>query len=180
MNQSKISVRYAKALLSFSVDKNITERIKEDMTLVYEICRNDKSFTEMLDSPVIKNSEKRKIINNAFSAYFHQISIDFIDMILSNNREIFIESIARNFLDLYREYKGIKNAEIKSVIPLDNDTAKRIKTILEEKFKCKIELNEKVEKELIGGFTLRVEDQQIDASIATQLNKIRKELMHSN
>lgn len=180
MNQSKISVRYAKALLNFAIDKNICDRVREDMYLVYEICRQNKNFIDMLESPVIRTSDKRKVFVETFSTSFHKVSIDFLNLILTNNREVYIETIARNFLDQYREYKGIKNALFRSVVPLDKETSKRIKKLLEGKYKCKIILEEKVEKDLIGGFTLRVEDQQIDASIVTQLEKIKKELKHSS
>jgi F-type H+-transporting ATPase subunit delta len=180
MNQSKISVRYAKALLSYAIDKNICDRIKEDMSLVFEICKENKDFIEMLENPVVKTSEKRRIILTTFNTSFHKVSMDLLNLILTNNREVYIEGIARNFLDQYREYKGIKNALFRSVVPLDKETASRIEKILEKKYKCNIIPEEKVEKDLIGGFILRVEDQQIDASLATQLSNIKKELKQSS
>ncbi len=62
---------------------------------------------------------------------------------------------------------------------LHESTSGRMKDNLEDYYKCKIELESKTKPEIIGGFVLRVDDQQLDASVATQLRKIKKGLDHS-
>ena len=38
------------------------------------------------------------------------------------------------------------------------------------------ELSEEVDESLIGGFIVRMDDKQIDASVLTQLNRMKQEL----
>ena len=180
MNESKISVRYAKALLSIAIEKDILDKLKDDMTLVHNICKNNSEFISMIESPVIKTSQKWSVIKQLFESVIHEHCLGFLELIFINKREIFIEAICRVFLDLYREHKGIKNVFISSVIPLDNEIKTRITEVLKNAYNSEIVLEEIVNKKLIGGFILRIEDQQIDASILTQLKRVKRELIGSD
>ena len=62
---------------------------------------------------------------------------------------------------------------------MDKAIVLQVKKILENEFNAKVELSQKVDEKLIGGFVLRVEDKQYDASISTQLKKIREQLLQT-
>jgi F-type H+-transporting ATPase subunit delta len=66
-----------------------------------------------------------------------------------------------------------------SAQPLNDSLVIQVQKILETEFNAKVELSQKVDQKLIGGFVLRVEDQQYDASLSTQLKKIREQLLHT-
>ena len=107
MNESKISVRYAKALFLLGKEKNMLDTIVTDMTLVDELCNTVKDFWLMVESPVVKTSQKRKAVKLVLADKLDAISLNFMDMVFQNHREIFIKDMVRNFLDLCRKDKGI-------------------------------------------------------------------------
>lgn len=180
MDESKISVRYAKALLNIAIERDIIDMCKDDMNLIEIICKQNPEFISFLENPIILSSDKWKLIQQVLKSKIHDISLNFIELILNNNRESFLESISRNFLDLYRVHKGIKNAWISSAVELDKNAKDKIVKALEIAYKSDIVIEESVNKDLIGGFILRLGDKQFDASISTQLKKIKKELMGSD
>jgi len=49
--------------------------------------------------------------------------------------------------------------------------------MLKKAFDSKIELEEVLDKDIIGGFVLRVDDQELDASVSAQLNQIKRTLI---
>ena len=178
MNQSKISVRYAKALYETSVEENILDQVKKDLLLVRKVI-NVEGYNEMISNPVIKKSEKISITKTIFENQVHKRTFNFLVLLLLKNRESYIEGIIRNFIKHYRDNKGIKAAELITADSVSKEYQAKFKSILEETFHSSIELEEKIRPELIGGFILKVEDQQYDGSISTRLSKIKKRLLET-
>ncbi len=179
MDESKITVRYAKAFFSLAKEKNILDELKKDIELIAQLAEESSDFVLLLESPVIKTSQKIKIMQSLFEGKVNENTLNFLKLIADNKREVHIPGICRNFLALYRQELGVKSAVITSAIPLNKDILAQVKSQLEASFKTDVELDEKVKKELIGGFVLRVDDRQVDASIATQLRKVKEKLLQT-
>ena len=179
MDQSKINVRYAKAFFTLAKDKGLTTELRRDAGIIAAVCATSTDFNLLLESPVVKTSQKIKTFKNIFEGKVNILSIKFLVLIAENKRERYIPGIFRNLEDLYRQEEGIKTAALTSALPLDNSIILQVKQILEKEFKSKVELSQKVNEELIGGFVLRVGDQQYDASIVTQLKKIKEQLLQT-
>lgn len=177
MNESKISVRYAKALFELGKEKNLIETFIADVKLLEQTCDESSDFVLMLESPVVKTSQKRETMKKIFTDKVHALTLNFIDLIVQNRREMFLKDVSRNFLALCRKDQGILSAILTSASEIEASTTDQISELLAKSFNSKIELKQIVDKELIGGFVIRVEDQQLDASVASQLNQIKRELL---
>ncbi len=177
MNESKISVRYAKALLSLGKEDNILPRLRKDIELLSNSITSIPELNNFLMNPVIKISEKLKLITNTFKNSFHPVMISFLTLIIKNRREANLLSISRVFLDLFRKDRNIKSTTLITSKTIDEKLRNTVVTYITKKLDINIELNERVNEKLIGGFILRIEDQQIDASVLNHLNKIRRELL---
>jgi len=179
MDHSKINVRYAKAFFGLAQEKKLTAELRKDAQLISGVCNEVVDFILMLESPVVKTSQKIKILKSIFDGKVNVLSLNFLVLIATNKREKFIPGIFRNLEDLYRQEEGIKTAVLTSAQALDAALVAQISKMLEKEFNAKVELSEKVDEKLIGGFVLRVDDQQYDASIATQLKKIKEQLLQT-
>lgn len=177
MNESKISVRYAKALFLLGKEKNILDTIVTDMQFVDELCNTVKDFWLMVESPVVKTSQKRKTVKLILADKLDSVSLNFLDMVFENRREIFIKDMVRNFLDLCRKDKGVVSAKLTTAGEVDKEGKANLSEMLKKAFDSKIELEEVLDKDIIGGFVLRVDDQELDASVSTQLNQIKRTLI---
>ena len=177
MDQSKITVRYAKALFALAREKNQIDVFKTDISVVFSVLQSSTDFNFLLESPVVPTSQKIKTIRLIFQGNIDETTLRFLELIVENKREQHIPGICRNFLDLIRREQGVKTALVTSAGPLSGETVAQLKTLLEKNYKAKVEMSEKVNEELLGGFVLRIDDQQYDASIATQLKKVKETLM---
>ena len=179
MDENKISVRYAKALFSLASENKALEEAKRDIDLIYQVTTLVPEFKMILGSPLIKSSDKGLIFKEIFAKQINAMTFSFLNLVLSNKRESYLEDISRNFLALYRKNSGFKSAVISSAFALDSVTVEQLKELIRGKFKTEVELSCIVNRELIGGFVLRVEDQQIDASVSTKLKGLKQELIKS-
>jgi F-type H+-transporting ATPase subunit delta len=178
MNDSKISVRYSRALFQSALGKNILDRVAGDMYLISEVCKLDE-MKEFLQSPVIVPSKKQEILHGMLEGKVENITLSLIDLTVKNGRESFIPSIARVFTHETKKHKGITETVLTTAARVDPAVRKQITEFIGGEFRTKVELKEIIDSEIIGGFILKIEDNFIDASIRNKLRKIKKELLGS-
>ena len=175
MNESKISVRYSKALFNLAKEKKILDEVKKDIEILLTICQI-KEFDEFLSSPIIPISKKAIIFRGLFEGNVNKIVLDTLLLIVKNRRETLLKIISLDFMTLYRKELGIIKAELITADKISEENKKEIKEMLKKILKGKIDLSQKIDSEIIGGFILRIDDKQIDSSVKTQLKNFRKEL----
>lgn len=176
---SLIRVRYAKAFFQTAKEKNMLGKVKTDIETVFEVCNNSPEFVYLLNSPVIKSSKKADLMQSIFKTVVNELTLDFLKLIAHNKRETEIPGICRNFLELTRKEQNVKTATLTTAGEIDAAISQKIKAIIEKELDTTVELSTKVNPGIIGGMILRVEDKQYDASVATQLKKIKQQLLNS-
>jgi F-type H+-transporting ATPase subunit delta len=176
MSISKIAVRYAKALFLSAKEHEVLDKVRHDMELLLEVSTGDNEIRNMLESPIVKSSKKFQALSSVFAGRIGSLSLDFLNLVTRNKREDSIPDMCRHYLLLYKEEKGIMQASIRTASHIPESTRKEIIEMVKKAFKAEIELEEEVNKDIIGGFVLRVENQQLDASVKGKLNRIKKEL----
>jgi F-type H+-transporting ATPase subunit delta len=176
MNESTISVRYARALFQTALEKKILDRVNEDMILISEICKAPET-KEFLKSPVIVPSKKEAILHKILGDNVEMVTLSLIDLVVKNGRESYLPAIARQFIHETKKHKGITDSILTTAIKVDDKVKKQVSDLVSDVFKTRIDLKENVDPSIIGGFILQVDDQYIDASIKNKLRKIRKELI---
>jgi F-type H+-transporting ATPase subunit delta len=179
MNESQISVRYAKALFQSASEKKILDKVSSDMELLAETCRIQ-DFRYLLELPFLQPSQKYKLVSTIFGTRMADISLSLIDLVISNKREIYLSGIARNFRDLYRREKGIRSAELLTAVPVDQEVIENIRKLIRKAYEADAELTTSVDEDVIGGFVLTIEDMQYDASVASHLKKMKKQLLQTS
>jgi F-type H+-transporting ATPase subunit delta len=179
MNNSLITVRYARALFQLSEEYKIQESVKKDIEELLVCIAYSPEFKFILESPMVKGSEKSRLVDVIFKNKVQDLTLKFLHLLIENKREHFLPDICRNYITEFKQKLGIKEASITTAKVLDENTKKQIYDYITSKFNIKIELEEKVDPAIIGGFILRIEDEQVNASIRSQLNKIKRELINS-
>ncbi len=179
MDQSAITVRYAKAFFATAKEKNLVDTLKADIELVLDVCSNSADFILLLESPIVKTSKKAELITSIFKGKIHELTLNFLMLIGANKREEHIPGICRNFLTLTRKDQNIKSAVITTATEINKATIAKIELLMAKELDAKIELSSKLDPNIIGGLVLRIDDKQYDASVATQLKKIKQELLET-
>jgi F-type H+-transporting ATPase subunit delta len=175
MKSTKSAGRYAKALLELAQEQNKLDIVNSNMTAIIQAANQTHDFQVFLNSPVIKVDKKINVLNELFSD-FDTLSLSFIGLITKNGRERLITEIAKSFIAQLKELRGIVPVSITSATTLDSKTREVIISKINSSINGKLEVEELVDKDLIGGFIVRMGDKQIDASVASQLNRMKQEL----
>ena len=150
MNESKISVRYAKALFLLAKEENIHKQVKSDMQLILNIISNVPEFDILIHNPVIGLSKKNEILISVFQHHVTKYTLDFFNLLIQKKRETYLGSIARVYIDLFKKDQDIKSATLITSQPVDDELRNTILKLIAKKLNIKIEMEEKIDEKIIG------------------------------
>lgn len=170
---SKAARRYAKALLAHAIEQNELKAVAADMKYIAATCTENEQLVAMLKSPVIKVEKKLSVLKAVFSGEIGSLSLKLIDLVADKDREQILPEIAHAFTNLYREHQGIVSAQVITAVPIDGATRDKVVTMV-KKLGDNVELEEKVDENIIGGFIIRVGDRQYDESIASRISAMKR------
>ncbi|MGY6558642.1 MAG: ATP synthase F1 subunit delta [Nitritalea sp.] len=177
MSEFRVASRYAKSLLELAVEIKSLEAVKADVNRVMNACEANKELVFVLKSPVVSTDKKFSILQAILGASGQKLTVDFLRLVAEKNRASLTVDILKQFLRLYNVHEGIQEASVTTAFPLTDDLRKAFEsTVKEISGLSKVQLSETVDKEIIGGFILRVNDRQLDESLSGKLRALRLQL----
>ena len=174
MQGTRVASRYAKSFIGLTIEQGSLEKAYGDMKTIVDLCKSNHDFVTFLKSPIIKTDKKQAVLKEIFAGKLNKITEAYIQLITAKKREIYLAEIASEFVNQYKEKKKILTAVVTSASGLDETTRKKVMEIVKGGSSSEVVLEEKIDKNIIGGFILRVGDNQIDASIARKLNLLKR------
>ncbi|MDR2962129.1 MAG: ATP synthase F1 subunit delta [Bacteroidales bacterium] len=178
MNQSKISVRYAKAFFELAVEKNMLSTAIADMQLLDTANSTIPEFREFLQNPLVVPSAKKKIAASLFSEKIAKESLDFLNLIIENRRESCLHLMLLDIADMYKKHEGITDVKVSAPSALSAAQKQELQAMIEKQYNTqKVLVSETIDTSLLGGYVLQINDLLYDASVKTKLKNIKKELL---
>ncbi|MGB5942586.1 MAG: ATP synthase F1 subunit delta [Leeuwenhoekiella sp.] len=172
---SRAASRYAKAVLAQASEEKNEELIYGNMKSIAQTLSSSKELRDVLNSPVIKADKKRDILREIFSDS-QQVVKNLFDVLIDRNRTGILDDISEAYISVYNKAHGVVVAKVTTAVPLDAKLeAEILAKVKELTGSQKVNLEHKIDEDIIGGFILRIGDTQYDASAANQLDRIREE-----
>lgn len=174
MMQSRVTIRYAKALFQLVIEQDTLEQSYNDMVLLDNACAESKELSLLLKSPIVKTDKKLKILEEIFGKKISKVTMSFINIITTKKRESLLALIASSFITLYKAHNKIEPATVITAAPLDEALIAEVINFIKKHGDDNVELTEKVDSTIIGGAIIRMGDKQLDASVSKAISKLRQ------
>ena len=179
MKNTRAALRYAKAALNLSLEQKKEEAVAKDMQEIIAVFEANKELSVFLENPVVANQAKQDALTKVFSA-LQSISNQLIALLTNNNRLDLLPQVAKAYLSLFKKHQGKETAVVTTAVALTPDLEKIILAKAKELSSSEISLENNVDPSIMGGFILRIGDMQYNASVAHQLDQLKRELTQSN
>ena len=173
MSDIRVASRYAKSLIDLGEEKGSLEDIRQDMLLFSKTAKENREFQLLLKNPIINHEKKLAVLKAIFGGKVSPITDAFFRIITSKNRESVLEAVSNEFEFQYNVKKGIQAASVTTASPLTPELRKELTELVTARTGKTIQLEEKVDPALIGGFVLNIGDTQIDDSVKSTLQRLR-------
>lgn len=172
-----VSNTYGDALFDLAISENKLEEIVEEINTLKKVFLENDELVKLLNHPKIVKEEKIKFIETTFNKKISDETLGFLVIIINKGRQAEIFSIFDYFNSKVKKYKNIGVASVTSAVELNKKQKAQIKTrLLETTNYVEMEIKYKVDKSILGGLIIRIEDRVVDSSIKTQIEKMSRTL----
>jgi len=174
--RSRAAIRYSKAIFQIAEESNNLSNLKDDMDSIISAHKSSDDFKNLINNPLINHSDKKEILSIVISKMNKQTS-NLINLLIANKRLSILYDIAHGFNDIYNRENNIERATVVTATPISekikNQVLKKIQTLSNKS----VEIENIIDKTIIGGFILRYENREYNASFSQRLNKLKSELI---
>jgi F-type H+-transporting ATPase subunit delta len=164
---------YAEALMSVAQSSNQLDKFDEDVSSLLNLLENSEELRLFLGSPVVQERDKKAVLQQISGEQLHPYMMNFLMLLVDRRRILFLDGILKQFQARLRQLKQTVLADVTSAVELTDEQRQAVS----EKVKAmtnahEVELNAKIDPDLIGGVIIKVGSQVVDASLRGQLRRI--------
>ena len=175
MLSSKVAKRYAQGLLNFTQEVGSTEAVFAEMKDLVKTVEGSKELRSFFNSPIIDAKKKVSIATEIFKS-FSPVSQNLIALVIKQGREGQLQNIAQAFVNKVEDLNGVQRISLTTAQELSQaniDSILKSASLVNQanKYDVKTIIN----PDILGGYILRVGDQQVDTSVRSKLNNLKKE-----
>jgi F-type H+-transporting ATPase subunit delta len=171
--RSEVVEPYAEALMSIARSHDLTEQYGEQIRALLSLLENSQDLREFLASPLILGEKKKAVLQQIMGEDSQPMMLNFLNLLVERRRILFLEGIGKHYLALLRELNQTVLAEVTSAISLNDDQQQAVREkVVAMTGARSVELNVKIDPDLIGGVVIKVGSQIVDASLRGQLRRI--------
>lgn len=179
MIRSRVAKRYARALFEVALEKKQLEPVEADLGSLKESYEQSQEFSALIDSPVISTEAKQRAFSASFNKRLQEITFRFVTLLISKNREMLLMQIVEEFGELLDQHRGIVRGDVYSVTPLSDEQVKNLVAQLNRMTGKNVVITRRLDKNLLGGIVIKLQDKVFDASLRNKLEKLRQTLIES-
>ena len=173
MIKSQVGRRYSKAIFDIAEEKNQVKEIYELLNSVMVLYRTDKEFKNFIRNPLISNEEKKLVLNEIFGKD-NRDNLNILLYILDKGRINCIKYIVAEYLKIYYRKNRILDVRATFTKELTDEQKKKLINKLSQKTGKEINLEIKIDKNILGGGVIRIGDKIIDGSIRRELDNWKR------
>lgn len=172
-----IAQRYADALVQIAKDGKLTfEKISKNLNIINEILEQSKDLKEVLVNPVISIDDKKEILDKVFSNEVDVLIINFLKILTDKNKFDIFDDILEAYNKSIDNINNIKRVSVTSAVTMPEDAKSRLKQKLEEKLKANVIIDLNINKDIIAGLVIKIDDNVIDMSLRHKLEDLSKSI----
>ncbi|OLP15367.1 F0F1 ATP synthase subunit delta [Leptolyngbya sp. 'hensonii'] len=170
---AEIMEPYAQALMSAAQSGNLVEQVAQDVNFLLELLNSAEDLKNFLANPVIKTEAKKSVLQQVTGDQIHPYTRSFLMILVDRRRILFLEGVCKQFQALLRQLNQTVLAEVTSAVALSEAQQQTVRERVTAMVNARqVDLDLKVDPDLIGGVIIKVGSQVIDASLRTQLRRI--------
>src|SRR6266516_1064291 len=176
MLKGAIARRYAGAIFDIGMKQKTLDRTLEDVQEIATLF-SIRKLAYLLREPNIPAERKEKAIRQGLASKVLPTSLNLALLVVQRGLVDLMPNIARELNQLVLDYKNEARAEVITATQMDESQQRQVQHALERMTGKKIQLETRVQPNILGGVVARVGDQVIDGSVERRLKLLQLQLL---
>lgn len=173
MMDAQIGKRYAVAIYDIAEKSDKVKDLHSDLNTVMELYIRDEEFKNLVDHPLVKKEEKKKILSDVLKG-MDEFGMNIVDYLVDKGRLSNIRSIVAEYVKVYYEKNQIVDVLATFALEPSEDQKSKLIEKLEKKTGKKVNLEVNIDTNIIAGGIIKIGDEIIDGSLRRQLDTLAK------
>jgi F-type H+-transporting ATPase subunit delta len=174
---SATAFSYATALIELANERKITSAIADDLGGLRQVLSENPTFQQFLSDPSIGEVERSDVLKRVFSGKMDDLLEHFLEVVAAHGKLGQLDQMADAFEDLLDEQLGKIEVDVTVAQKLSPEQLEEVRKKVSAALKKDAIVHQYVDDSIIGGLIIRVQDKLIDASVKTQIQKLREQLL---
>ena len=159
--------------MSLAKSNNLSEEFGNEIRSLLGLLESSEDLRQFLGNPLIKPDAKKAVIKQIAGADMNPLMRSFLSLLIDKGRILFLEGIGKQYLTQLRELNQTVLAEVTSAVPLSDAQQQTVREKVQAMTSARqVEIETKIDADLIGGVVIKVGSQVIDASLRGQLRRL--------
>ena len=167
--------RYAEAAFQVALAEDRLDPWQQDLALAAELLARPE-VEQVVDSPAIPLDRRLAVTDALLNSRISPAALRLVNLLVQRGRANALPRVSDEFTRQLNAHRGVVMATVTSAVPLTDDETAAIRTRVEAMAGSRVELATQVDAGLIGGLTIQIRDQLLDASIRGRLERLRDQL----
>ena len=176
MRDIRVAKPYARALYDAAVEQNALDAVTADIDTLRELIEHSEELTQFVHSPVLSPQFKSETFQQLFADVVQPLTINFFKLLTSKQRERYLIAIIDVFSAIVDEAAGRLVAKVTTAVPITPAQAERLTQQLSAYSGKQVRLETITDANIQGGFIVQLDDTVFDASVASQLQRLKQQL----
>ena len=176
MRDIRVAKPYARALYEAASEQDALDAITTDVDKLRELIEQSEELTQFVHSPVLSPQFKSETFQTLFADVMHPLTINFFKLLALKQRERYLIAIMDVFSTIVDEAAGRLVAKVTTAVPITPDQEERLTAQLSAYSGKQVRLETATDAQIQGGFIVQLDDTVFDASIASQLQRLKQQL----
>jgi F-type H+-transporting ATPase subunit delta len=170
---------YAKALLGAGESAGQTGALVTELdSLVVDVLDPLPKLDQVLASRMVAHEDKVRILDTALGGRASALMLNFLKVLSAHGRLNIVRAIRQAVREQFDQMQGRVRVKVRTATPLDDALAARIAHTVRTALGGEPILERETDPSLIGGVVLRIGDKVYDASVSTQLEQMRTQMIN--
>ncbi len=173
-----IAKRYTNALVELAKADNSVEKTFDELKSVMSVIIASPDLSEFLSHPAIPVTDKKDVIQQIFKTELSEKVYNLLYLLIDKNRFNLFHAILATYEKAMDDLIGVARVSVTTAVAMDDNLKQKLKKKLEDKFNKKdIIIDYEIDKSIIAGLVIKMDDNVIDASLLSKFENMKKQLV---
>jgi len=171
----EIASVYARSLFEVAQEQDKLDKVRDELGEFADALSESRELQVFLFSPYFSTKEKTEGLDKAVSGADETVA-NFLKLLIEKHRMPVVFRIRAEYDKLWEEENKLLPVIVTSAVELPEDTVRQIGDRIAEQTDRRVDLQSKVDPDILGGIVVRVGNSVLDASIRNRLENFRKQV----
>ena len=176
MRDIRVAKPYARALYEAAVEQSALPSVTADLEKLQALIEQSEELMEFINTPLLAPQFKSDTFQQLFTDVLHPLTINFFNLLALKQRERYLVAIMDVFSTIVDEAAGRIVAQVTTAVPITENQEQHLIRQLSAFSGKEVRLDTETDEQIQGGFVVQLEDTVFDASITTQLQRLKQQL----